>query len=143
MPVEMSGIVALAFQLDKAAAALEATDQDLAPVQGAGSVAVLHAIQDGYIRGLDCEIEAAQDDGDDVIFSVYVGGSRDDDSEVTLSGAGTASGATSGQQRFDRGDVPVSEGDAIVVKAKSTDASNCTPGGLVAVVYLQLGESEI
>ena len=143
MPVEMSGIVALAFQLDKASAALEATDQALAPVQGAGSVAVLHAIQDGYIRGLDCEIEAGQDDGDDVIFSVYVGGTRDDDSEVTLSGAGTASGATYGTLRFDRGDVPVSEGDAIVVKAKSTDASNCTPAGLVAIVYLQLGESEI
>ena len=143
MPVEMSGIVTLAFQLDKASAALEATDQALAPVQGAGSVAVLHAIQDGYIRGLDCEIETAQDLGDDVIFSVYVGGSRDDDSAVTLSGAGTGAGATSGQQRFDRGDIPVSEDDAIVVEAKSTDASNCTPGGLVAVVYLQLGESEI
>ena len=143
MSVEMSGIVALAFQLDKDAAALEATDQALAPVQGAGSVAVLHAIQDGYIRGLDCEIETAQDLGDDVIFSVYVGGTRDADSEVTLSGAGTAAGATSGQQRFDRGDVPVSAGDSIVVKAKSTDAVNCKPAGLVAVVYLQLGESEI
>ena len=139
----MSGIVALAFQLDKNAAALEATDQALAPAQGAGSVAVLHAIQDGYIRGLDCEIEAAQDLGDDVIFSVHVAGTRDDDSAVTLSGSGTASGATHGEQRFDKGDIPVSEGDAIVVKAKSTDATNCTPAGLVAVVYLQLGESEI
>lgn len=143
MAVEMSGIVALAFQLDKDAAALEATDQDLVPVQGAGSVAVLHAIQDGYIRGLDCEIEAGQDLGDDVIFSVYVAATRDDDSEVTLSGAGTASGATYGTQRFDRGDLPVSEGDAIVVKAKSTDATNCKPAGLAAIVYLQLGESEI
>ena len=143
MAVEMSGIVALAFQLDKDAAALEATDQALAPVQGAGSVAVLHAIQDGYIRGLDCEIEAAQDLGDDVIFSVYVGETRDDDSEVTLSGFGTASGAIYGTQRFDRGDLPVAEGDSIVVKAKSTDATNCTPAGLAAIVYLQLGESEI
>ena len=143
MSVEISGIVALAFQLDKADAALAETDAALAPVQGAGSVTVLHAIQDGYIRGLDCEIEAAQSDGDDVIFSVYVGGTRDDDSEVTVAGAGTSEGETYATARFDRPGIPVSEGDAIVVKAKSTDASNAKPGGLVAVVYLQLGESGI
>jgi len=143
MPTEISGIVALPFELDKADAALAATDTALAPVQGAGSVTVLHAIQDGYIRGLDCEIESAQDDGDDVIFSVYVGGTRDDDSELTISGAGTAGGATHEESRFDRGSIPVSEGDSIVVKAKSTDATNCKPAGMVAVVYLQLGESDI
>ncbi|MBN1856935.1 MAG: hypothetical protein JW846_08280 [Dehalococcoidia bacterium] len=143
MAVEISGITPLSFQLDNAAAALAATDTALVPVQGAGSVAVYHAIQDGFIRGLDCEIETAQDDGDDVIFSVYVGGTRDDDSAVTLSGAGTAGGATYGTQRFDKGGIPVSEGDSIVVKAKSTDAANCTPAGMVAVVILQLGESEI
>jgi hypothetical protein len=139
----MSGIVALAFQLDLAAAALAETDAALAPVQGAGSVTVLHAVQDGYIRGIDCELEAAQSDGDDVIFSVYVGGTRDDDSEVTVAGAGTSEGATYGTARFDRPGIPVLEGDAIVVKAKSTDASNAKPGGLVAIVYLQLGESGI
>jgi len=143
MPTEMSGIVALPFELDKADAALAATDTALAPVQGAGSVTMLHAIQDGYIRGLDCEIETAQDDGDDVVFSVYVGGTRDDDSELTISGAGTAGGDTHTQSRFDRGDIPVSEGDSIIVKAKSTDATNCKPAGLLAVVYLQLGESDI
>jgi len=143
MAVEMSGIVALSFQLDKASAGLAATDSALAPVQGAGSVSVYHAIQDGYLRGLDCEIESAQDDGDDVIFSVYVGGARDTDSVVTLSGAGTAGGVTFATQRFDKGGIPVSEGDAIVVKAKSTDAVNCTPAGMVAVAYLQLGRSEI
>jgi hypothetical protein len=143
MPTEMSGIIALAFELDKDAAALGATDEALAPVQGAGSVTVLHAIQDGYVRGLDCEIEAAQSDGDDVIFSVYVGGTRDADSAVTLSGAGSSAGATYGTQRFERGEVPVSAGDSIVVEAKSTDAVNCKPAGMVAVVYLQLGESDI
>ena len=143
MSVEMSGLVTLTFQLDKADAALAATDAAMAPVQGAGSVVALHAIQDGYIRGLDCEIEAAQSDGDDVVFSVYVGGTRDDDSAVTVAGAGTAEGATSATARFDRPGIPVSEGDSIVVKAKSTDATNCKPGGLVAVVYLQLGESDI
>ena len=143
MSVEMSGLVTLAFQLDKADAALAETDTALAPVQGAGSVAVLHAIQDGYIRGLDCELEAAQSDGDDVVFSVYVGGTRDDDSEVTVAGAGTSEGATYGTARFDRPGIPVSEGDSIVVKAKSTDATNCKPAGLVALVYLQLGESGI
>ena len=143
MAVEISGIAALPFEADKDAAALEATDQALQPCQGAGSVAEYHAIQDGYIRGIDAEIEAAQDEGDNVIFSVYVGGSRDDDSEVTLAGAGTASGAKHGEARFDKGDIPVSEGDAIVVKAKSTDAVNCKPAGMVAVVYLQLGQSEI
>ena len=102
-----------------------------------------YTVKDLLQTAIKSEIEAGQDLGDDVIFSVYVGGSRDDDSAVTLSGSGTASGATHGEQRFDRGDIPVSEGDAIVVKAKSTDASNCTPAGLVAVVYLQLGESEI
>jgi len=143
MSTEISGIVTLAFQLDNAAAALTATDAALAPVQGAGSVTVLHAVQDGYIRGIDCELEAAQSDEDDVIFSVYVGGTRDDDSEVTVSGAGSGAGATYGIARFDRPGIPVSEGDSIVVKAKSTDATNCKPGGLVAVVYLQLGESGI
>ena len=143
MPVEMSGIVALPFELDKDAAALGTTDEALAPVQGAGSVTVLHGIQDGYIRGLDCEIESAQSDGDDVIFSVYVGGTRDDDSAVTLAGAGSSAGAMYGTQRFDRGDVPVSAGDSIVVKAKSTDGTNCKPAGMVGVVYLQLGESDI
>ena len=143
MSVEMSGIVALDFQLDNADAALAATDAALAPVQGAGSVTVLHAVQDGYIRGIDCELEAAQSDGDDVVFSVYVGGTRDDDSEVTVSGAGSSAGATYGTSRFDRPGIPVSEGDSIVVKAKSTDATNCKPGGLLAVVYLQLGESGI
>jgi len=143
MSVEMSGLVTLTFQLDKADTALAATDAALAPVQGAGSVVALHAIQDGYIRGLDCEIEAAQSDGDDVVFSVYVGGTRDDDSAVTVVGAGTSEGAISATARFDRPGIPVSEGDSIVVKAKSTDATNCKPGGLVAVVYLQLGESGI
>lgn len=143
MSVEMSGIVALPFQLDKAAAALGLTDEALAPVQGAGSVTVLHAIQDGYIRGIDCELEAAQSDGDDVTFSVYVGGTRDDDSEVTISGAGTSEGDSYGTARFDRPGIPVSEGDAIVVKAKSTDATNTAPAGMLAVVYLQLGESGI
>ena len=143
MPVEMSGIVALSFQLDKDAAALAATDEALAPAQGAGSVAELHAIQDGYIRGLDCEIETAQDLGDDVTFSVYIATVRDTDSVVTLAGAGTAAGAKSGQLRFDKGDVAVSEGDSIVVKALSSDATNCKPAGMMAIVYLQLGESEI
>ncbi len=143
MPTEMSGIVALAFELDKDAAALGTSDEALAPVQGAGSITVLHAIQDGYVRGLDCEIETGQSDGDDVIFSVYVGGTRGDDSAVTLAGAGSSAGATHGTQRFDRGDVPVSAGDSIVVKAKSTDAANCKPAGMAAVVYLQLGQSDI
>ncbi len=143
MSEEMSGIVALAFQLDKAAAALGATDEALAPVQGAGSVTVLHAVQDGYIRGLDCELEAAQSDGDDVTFSVYIAGTRDDSSEVTVAGAGTSEGATYGTARFDRPDIPVFEGESIVVKAKSTDAENAKPGGLMAVLYLQLGESDI
>ena len=143
MTVEVSGIVALPFELDKDAAALGATDEALQPCQGAGAVAEYHAIQDGYIRGIDAEIEAAQDAGDDVLFSVYVGGVRDDDSEITLAGAGTASGVTHNEARFDKGDIPVSEGDAIVVKAKSTDAVNCKPAGMVAVVYLQLGQSEI
>ena len=143
MSVEMSGIVAIPFQLDKNTDALAATDQAMLPSQGAGSVAGIHAIQDGYIRGIDCEIEAAQSDEDDVVFSVYVGGTRDDDSEVTVAGAGSSAGATYGTSRFDRGDIPVSEGDSIVVKAKSTDATNCKPAGIVAVVYLQLGESEI
>ena len=143
MSTEISGIVTLAFQLDKADAALAETDTALAPVQGAGSVAVLHAIQDGYIRGLDCELEAAQSDGDDVVFGVYVGGTRDDDSEVTVAGSGTSEGDTYGTARFDRPGIPVSEGDSIVVKAKSTDATNCKPAGLLTLVYLQLGESGI
>jgi len=143
MSVEISGIVALAFQLDKAAAALGATDEALAPVQGAGSVAVLHAVQDGYIRGLDCELEAAQSDGDDVVFSVYVDGTRDADSVVTVAGAGTSEGATCATAMFDRPDIPVLAGESIVVKAKSTDADNTKPGGLAAIVYLQLGESGI
>ncbi len=143
MTVEVSGIVALPFELDKDDAAVGLTDEALKPCQGAGAVTEYHAIQDGYIRGIDAEIETAQDAGDDVIFSVYVGGTRDDDSEVTLSGSGTASGAKHGEARFDKGLIPVSNGDAIVVKAKSTDASNTTCAGLVAVVYLQLGQSEI
>ena len=143
MSVEISGIVTLAFQLDNAAAALAVTDTALAPVQGAGSVTVLHAIQDGYIRGIDCEMEAAQSDEDDVVFSVYVGGARVDSSAVTVAGAGTSEGATYATARFDRPGIPVSEGDSIAVKAKSTDATDCKPGGLVAVVYLQLVESGI
>ena len=100
----MSGIVAIPFQLDKNTDALAATDQAMLPSQGAGSVAGIHAIQDGYIRGIDCEVESAQSDGDDVTFSVYVGGTRDDDSEVTVAGAGSSAGATYGTSRFDRGD---------------------------------------
>jgi len=143
MTIEISGIIALPFEADKAAAALEATDQALQPCQGAGSVAEYHAIQDGHIRGIDAEIEAAQSAGDDVLFSVYVGGSRDDDSEITLAGAGSSAGVKHNEARFDKGSIPVTNGQAIVVKAKSTDAVNCKPAGLVAVVYLQLGQSEI
>lgn len=143
MSEEISGIVTLAFQLDNAAEALAATDTALAPVQGAGSVAALHAIQDGCIRGLDCELEAAQSAEDDVVFSIYINGTRDDDSEVTVAGAGTSEGTTYAVARFDRPGIPVAEGDSIVVKAKSTDATNCKPAGLVALVYLQLGESGI
>ena len=143
MAVEMSGIVALTFELDKAAAALETSDQAMQPAQGAGSVTKYTAIQDGAIRGLDCEIEAKQSDGDDVIFSVYIAGSRDDDSEVTVAGAGSSAGADYATKRFDKDEIPVKAGESIVVKVKSTDATNCKPAGMVAVVYVQLGESEI
>lgn len=142
MAVEMSGIITLTFELDKDAAALGTTDEALKPCQGAGSVAEYHAIQDGCIRGLDCEIEAAQSDGDDVIFSVYVGGTRNPNT-VTLAGAGSSAGAKHGETRFDKDKIAVSSGDSIVVKAKSTDATNTKPAGILAVVYLQLGKSEI
>jgi hypothetical protein len=143
MAVELSGIVAIPFELDKDAAALGTSDEALKPCQGAGAVAEVHAIQDGAVRGIDCEIETAQSDGDDVIFSVYVGGTRDDDSAVTLAGAGSSAGAKYGTSRFDKGKVPVSAGGPIVVKAKSTDGSNTKPAGMLAVLYLQLGRSEI
>lgn len=143
MSVEMSGIVTLTYQKDLATAALAATDQTLEPVQGDGSVAELHAIQDGYIRGLDCEIEDAQSADDDVVFSVYVDGVREDSSELTVDGAGTSAGATYGTARFDRPGIPVRQGDSIVVQVKSTDATNTKPAGMLAVVYLQLGRSGI
>ena len=143
MAVEISGIVVLTFELDKDAAALEATDQAMQPAQGAGSVTKYTAIQDGAIRGLDGEIEAKQSAGDDVIFSVYIAGSRDDDSEVTVAGAGSSAGTDYATKRFDKDKIPVKAGESIVVKVKSTDATNCKPAGMVAVVYVQLGESEI
>jgi len=143
MAVEISGIVALTFELDKDAAALGATDEAMAPVQGAGSVTKFTAIQSGAIRGIDLEIESPQSAGDDVIGSVYIGGSRADGTAVTIAGAGTSAGADHANSRFDKNVVPVDEGDSIVVKVKSTDATNCKPAGVLATVYLQLGESEI
>ncbi len=143
MAVEISGIVVLTFQLDKATAALAESDEAMAPVQGAGSVAKFTAIQDGAIRGIDLEIESKQSEGDDVIGSVYVGDSRVDGTEVTIAGAGSSAGADQATSRFDKNVAPVSEGDSIVVKAKSTDVINCKPGGILATIYLQLGESEI
>lgn len=143
MAHEVSGLYALHCHLDKAAAALEETDQPLAPVQGAGSVADEHAMQDGCIRGLAVEIEAAQDAGDDVIASVYIGGSRDADTEVTLTGAGTGAGEKFKAAIFDKEHTPISKDDSIVVKAKSTDAVNCKPAGIKAIVLVQLGRSEL
>jgi len=143
MAVEISGIVTLTFQLDKNTAALGETDEAMMPVQGAGLVAKLTAIQDGAIRGIDLEIESKQSDGDDVIGSVYVAGSRVNGTEVTIEGAGTSNGADHATARFNKDIAPVHEGDSIVVKVKSTDATNCKPGGILATVYLQLGESEI
>ncbi|MFC1937410.1 hypothetical protein ACFLWY_02475 [Chloroflexota bacterium] len=143
MAVEISGIVALSVELDKAAAALGTSDEAMAPVQGAGSVTKFTAVQEGAIRGIDIEIESKQSDGDDVIGSVYVGGSRVDGTEVTIAGAGTSAGADHVTARLDKDIAPVSEGDDIVVKVKSTDAVNCTPAGILATVYLQLGKSEI
>ncbi len=143
MAVEISGIIALSFQLDKDAAALGETDEAMAPVQGAGSVTKFTAIQEGTIRGIDLEIESKQSDGDDVIGSVYIGGSRVDGTEVTIAGAGSSAGADHATSRFDKDVAPVSEGDSIEVKVKSTDATNCKPAGILATVYLQLGKSEI
>ena len=143
MAVEISGIVTLTFQLDKNTAALAETDEAMTPVQGAGSVTKLTALQAGAIRGIDLEIESQQSDEDDVIGSVYVGGTRVDETEVTVAGAGTSAGADQTTSRFDKDVASVSEGDSIVVKVKSTDASNCKPAGILATVYLQLGESEI
>ena len=143
MAIEISGIIALTFELDKATSALGETDEALAPVQGAGSVSKLTAIQDGVIRGIDLEIESPQSAGDDVIGSVYVAGSRVDGTEVTIAGAGSSAGADYAISRFDKDVAPVSEGDSIEVKVKSTDATNCAPGGILATVYLQLGASEI
>ncbi|TET17094.1 MAG: hypothetical protein E3J81_02280 [Dehalococcoidia bacterium] len=142
MAVEMSGIITLTFELDKNAAALGTTDEALKPCQGAGSVAEYHAIQGGCIRGLDCEIESAQSDGDDVIFSVYVGASRNPN-PFPRAVADSSAGAKHGETRFDKDKIAVSNGAAIVVKAKCTDAVNCKPAGVLAVVYLQLGKSEI
>ena len=143
MAVEVSGIIALTFELDKDASALAETDEAMAPVQGAGSVTKVTAIQDGAIRGIDLEIESQQSEGDDVIGSVYVAGSRVDGTEITVAGAGTSAGADQATSRFDKNIAPVSEGDSIVVKVKSTDATNCKPAGILATIYLQLGESEI
>lgn len=143
MAVETSGLVALSFELDKDASALGETDEAMAPVQGAGSVTKFTAIQDGAIRGIDLEIETKQSEGDDVIGSVYVAGGRVDGTEVTIAGAGTSAGADYAVSRFDKDVAPVSEGDSIVVKVKSTDAVNCKPAGILATVYLQLGASEI
>ena len=143
MAVEISGIVVLSFQLDKDTAALAETDEAMTPVQGAGAVTKLTAVQEGAIRGIDLEIESKQSDGDNVIGSVYVGGSRVDGTEVAIAGAGTSAGADHATARFDKDIAPVSEGDSIVVKVKSTDATNCKPAGILATVYLQLGKSEI
>jgi hypothetical protein len=143
MAVEISGIVTLTFQLDEDTAALGETDEAMLPIQGAGSVAKFTAIQDGAIRGINLEIESKQSDGDDVIGSVYVGGARVDGTEVTIEGASTANGADHAAARFDKDVAPVNAGDSIVVKVKSTDATNCKPAGILATVYLQLGESEI
>lgn len=143
MAVEISGIVVLSFQLDKDTAALAETDEAMTPVQGAGSVTKLTAVQEGAIRGIDLEIESKQSDGDNVIGSVYVGGSRVDGTEVAIAGAGTSAGADHTTARFDKDIAPVGEGDSIVVKVKSTDATNCKPAGILATVYLQLGKSEI
>lgn len=143
MAVEISGIVTLIFQLDKDTAALAETDEAMVPVQGGGSVTKFTPIQAGAIRGIDLEIESKQSEGDDVIGSVYVGGTRVDGTEVTVAGAGSSAGADHAAARFDKDVVPVSEGDSIVVKVKSTDAVNCKPAGILATVYLQLGASEI
>ena len=143
MAVEISGIVTFTFQLDKDTAALAETDEAMLPVQGAGSVSKLTAIQDGAIRGIDLEVESKQSDGDDVIGSVYIGGSRVDGTEITIEGAGTTNGDDHAAARFDKDVAPVNAGDSIVVKVKSTDATNCKPAGILATVYLQLGESEI
>ena len=143
MAVEISGIVALTFELDKDASALGETDEAMAPVQGTGSVAKFTAIQDGAIRGIDLEIESQQSVEDDVIGSVYIASSRVDGTEVTVAGAGSSAGADEATSRFDKDTAPVNAGDSIVVKVKSTDAINCKPGGILAIVYLQLGESEI
>lgn len=143
MAVEISGIVALTFELDKDTAALGETDEAMTPAQGTGSVSKLTPIQAGAIRGIDLEIESKQSDGDDVIGSVYLGGSRVDGTEVTIAGAGSSAGADQVTARFDKDIAPISEGDSIEVKVKSTDATNCKPAGVLATVYLQLGESEI
>lgn len=143
MAVEISGIVALTFELDKDTAALAETDEAMTPVQGTGSVSKLTPVQAGAIRGIDLEIESKQSDGDNVIGSVYVGGSRVDGTEITIAGAGTAAGADQVTARFDKDIAPVSEGDSIEVKVKSTDATNCKSAGILATIYLQLGESEI
>ena len=50
MAVEISGIVALPFELDKDTSALAETDEAMAPAQGAGSVTKFTAIQAGAIR---------------------------------------------------------------------------------------------
>ena len=110
MAVEVSGIIALTFELDKDASALAETDEAMAPVQGASSVTKFTAIQDGAIRGIDLEIESQQSEGDDVIGSVYVAGSRVDGTEVTVAGAGTSAGADQATSRFDKDVAPVSEG---------------------------------
>ena len=143
MAVEVSGIVALTFELDKDTSALAETDETMAPTQGAGSVTKFTAIQAGAIRGIDLEIESSQSAGDDVIGSVYVAGSRVDGTEVNIAGAGSSAGADYAISRFDKDVAPVSAGDSIEVKVKSTDATNCAPGGILATVYLQLGASEI
>ncbi len=143
MAVEISGVVALTFALDKNTDALGTTDEAMLPVQGSGAAGKFSAIQDGAVRGIDLEIEAGQSAGDDVIGAVYINGTRVADTATTIAGAGTAQGADHATARFDKDVAPVSAGDSISVKVKSTDGTNCKPAGILATLYLQLGASEI
>lgn len=131
MTVEMSGIVVIPFGADKTAALTKDLETQL-PLLGVDANQPV-AIQEGAIRGIDLKLETAPAAG--LTVKIYAGATA---LKTKLMGTGQT-----WLERFDKEGMEVEQADALKVTVTDTSTTPTAINNVTALLYLQLGRSEL
>lgn len=131
MAVEMSSLVVIPFGADKTSALTKDQETQL-PLLGV-NVNQPVAINEGAIRGIDFKVESAPAEG--LTIKIYAG-----TTELVAKLLGTGQ---TWNTRFDKEGMEVEEGDDLKVTITDTSTTPTALNNVTALLYVQLGRSEI